>query len=72
MSKRTRGQELVGITFNPSNNEKVDRIKQLMSEVIDEVDELKPTSIDGNLVKDRVIIQLLEAQMMAVKLNFME
>lgn len=66
----TYGEKAVGLTFNPSNNPTVDKIKKLYAEVIDTMNSL-PNSIVGPSEKARLIkIAITEAQgaqMWAVK-----
>ena len=66
----TFGQKAVGLTFNPSGDERVNKIKQLYAEIID-------TLTDGNLdnaatglkgrILGRAINDAIVAQMLAVK-----
>ena len=46
--KTTLGEYRVGISFNPSNNPKVDKLKALAAALIDEIDTIKiePNVID--------------------------
>lgn len=70
MQPLTFGQKAVGLTFNPSGDEKVTKIKQLYAEIIDILS-------DGNLdngasdlagrIKGRAINDAMGAQMWAVK-----
>jgi hypothetical protein len=43
MKEQTLGQYRVGISFNPSKNEKVDEIKSKAAELIDLIESVKPT-----------------------------
>lgn len=66
----TFGEKAVGITFNPSGDEKVAKVKKLYAEIID-------TLSDGNLdngatglkgrILGRAINDAIVAQMLAVK-----
>lgn len=67
----TFGQQLVGLTFNPSGDEKVNRAKLLCSELADLVNDNdggeKPSYL-YNLVKGSALREILNAQMNVVKL----
>lgn len=75
MEDLTFGQKLVGVKFNPSGNEKVDKVKQLMAEVIDIVVEKDNINLDNywsatnmnDFLKRLAVNELLTAQMAAVK-----
>lgn len=41
MNELTYGQQAVGLTFNPSGNEKVQKVKELYAEIIDLCDSLR-------------------------------
>lgn len=65
----TFGEKLVGITFNPSNNEKVDRIKEICAELADIVN--SDAAGNGKMnspIFHHAIGEILNAQMNAVKL----
>lgn len=71
----TFGQKLVGLSFNPANNDRVAQIKQKMAEVVDIIgQELKDNEIDNGIDRMRARLHemalhdILQAQMMAVKL----
>lgn len=70
----TFGQKLVGVTFNPSQNPKVDRIKEISAELADIVyehwcrDAYSEKSFLENSVFQNTISQILNAQMNSVKL----
>lgn len=46
-SDLTFGQKAVGLKFNPSNDDKVSRIKQKAAELIDELNEQREATQDG-------------------------
>lgn len=54
--KQTFGQEAVGLTFNPSGNDKVDKAKQLAAELIDllESDYSEKTTSTVNKEGDKI------------------
>lgn len=68
----TFGERLVGKTFNPSFDTKVDRIKEICAELADIIEDdwisKKDHSYVYNLVKGKALGSILEAQMCAVKL----
>jgi hypothetical protein len=73
----TFGQRLVGITFNPSNNPKVDRAKQLCAELADLIqkDRMKYNNVHSDEINpaegyifSHAIGAILDAQMNVVKL----
>lgn len=72
----TFGQQLVGLTFNPSGDPKVQRAKELCAELADLLNEAKNEKTDnGNMVTSQLYSQLynhtigeiLNAQMNVVK-----
>lgn len=64
----TFGQKEVGVTFNPSGNEKVARVKQLMAEVIDILNEDRGDRRDnGARWESTGITEVAKASMVAVK-----
>ena len=66
---QTYGERAVGLSFNPSNDSKVDFIKKKYAEIIDELDYLRKTS-ESSEVKRLASIAITEAQtaqMWAVK-----
>ncbi len=65
----TFGQKSVGICFNPSNYSKVDRIKQIMANAIDEVNDLRNETESGEVkrLSSIAITELPGAQMWSVK-----
>lgn len=54
---QTKGQYLVGTTFNPSSSGKVDRIKALAAELIDEIEWIELNTADGDEVQNREIMR---------------
>ncbi len=71
MENLTYGQKLVGLTFNPSGDPEVIRVKQFFADLIDTcygkfVDaQMTPTSF---LIYKDTIAQMITAQMWAVKM----
>ena len=70
MSELTFGQKLVGIKFNPSNNLKVDRVKEICAELADliEVESRPRDDAFKRILFENTTGDILKAQMMAVKL----
>lgn len=68
----TKGQELVGVTFNPSNSEKVDRVKQLYSEIADIVYEMldERETVEGINVCNTALEKIVTAKMWTVESIF--
>lgn len=75
-TQMTYGQKAVGLTFNPSGDENVQKIKQLYAEIIDICDGIRtgaPLYTEMNLLSERgnllteAIRQAQTAQMWAVK-----
>jgi hypothetical protein len=66
------GEQLVGITFNPSNDDKVSKAKQLCAElanmVIEEASIKENQTYLFNLIKGKALGEILNAQMCVVKL----
>jgi hypothetical protein len=46
--KMTKGEYRVGISFNPSNNGKVDQIKRMAADLIDLIETIPATARDDN------------------------
>lgn len=68
------GEKLVGLTFNPSGDDKVNRAKQLCAELADLVEtqarnngEIEQTELQSRLFQ-HTIGEILNAQMNCVKL----
>lgn len=67
----TFGQQLVGLTFNPSGDDKVTKAKQLCADLMDLVNEEfigKETTILKNILYNQTVGRILDAQMNVVKL----
>jgi hypothetical protein len=67
----TFGQKLVGLTFNPSGDEKVNRAKQLCADLADLIhDEMqtRETSEHSKILEPFTYGEILNAQMNVVKL----
>jgi hypothetical protein len=69
MTEQTLGQKLVGLSFNPSGDETVNKVKTLCAEVIDLLDKQALESPEGlkNKICSDAIQQMITAQMWAVK-----
>lgn len=67
--EQTFGQKAVGVSFNPSNDSAVDRIKQIYANAIDEIDALRKSSESGEVKRmcSVAITETQTAQMWAVK-----
>jgi len=66
----TFGQKAVGINFNPSQDNAVDRIKQIMANAIDEINNfrnMETTTPDAKRHASIAITEMESAQMRAVK-----
>ena len=67
----TFGEKLVGLTFNPSGDEKVQRAKELCAELVDLVyDDLANEEVISHLksqLYEHAIGEILNAQMNVVK-----
>ena len=64
------GEKLVGLTFNPSGDQKVQRIKELaaeMADLLEEVNKTQESSYLGNTFYGGAIRRILDAQMYSVK-----
>lgn len=64
------GQKLVGLTFNPSGDQKVQRIKELaaeMADLLEQVNKTQESSYLGNTFYGGAIRRILDAQMYSVK-----
>lgn len=69
----TAGEKAVGLTFNPSNNKDVQKIKELSAQIFDIVEGAVPAA-DGTIETDRkrkmrdaALHEIVTAQMWAVK-----
>jgi hypothetical protein len=72
----TFGEKAVGLTFNPSGDEKVNRAKQLMANAIDLLKDVelektengnKMTSWEANVFRTNAFNKIVDAQMALVK-----
>jgi hypothetical protein len=66
----TFGEKLVGLTFNPSGDQKVQRIKELaaeMADLLEEVNRTQENSYLGSTFYGGAIRRILDAQMYSVK-----
>lgn len=63
------GENAVGLTFNPSNNEKVQKVKELYAQIIDLCDEerAKEARSEKGRLFSVAITEAQTAQMWAVK-----
>jgi hypothetical protein len=67
----TFGEQLVGLNFNPANDDNVSRAKRLCADLMDLVNEdakNQETSILKNLLYQHTVGEILNAQMNVVKL----
>lgn len=69
----TAGEIAVGLTFNPSGDESVNKLKQLFAEAFDIVEKSVPAD-DGTIptarkrkIRDAALHEIVTAQMWAVK-----
>ncbi len=67
-SELSFGEQLVGIKFNPSDDNEVSQIKSKMAEIANLVNNTKGDSYLFNLIKGDALRSILHAQMAAVKL----
>ena len=69
ITELTYGEKAVGLTFNPSNNEDVNKVKKLYAEVIDLCNNLLPTQAPSEKARlfKIAITEAQTAQMWAVK-----
>ena len=73
MREPTPGEVAVGLTFNPSGDEKVQKVKELCAQVFDIIEGCVPPD-DGTIptarkrkMRDAALHELVTAQMWAVK-----
>ena len=66
--KLTFGEQLVGLTFNPSGNERVLKAKQLCAELADLVNDNYTDNDLRDILYTHTIGEILNAQMNVVKL----
>lgn len=64
------GEQLVGLTFNPSGDAKVTKIKKTYAELADIINdtEFNDNNYKNKLIKDKAIMDILSACMSTVKL----
>lgn len=67
--EQTFGQKAVGLSFNPSNDNNVDKCKRIFAEVIDQLNDLRSetTSPEVKRMCSVAITEAQTAQMWAVK-----
>ena len=67
--KQTFGQKAVGLSFNPSNDNSVDKCKRIFAEAIDQLNDLRneTTSAEVKRMCSVAITEAQSAQMWAVK-----
>jgi hypothetical protein len=67
----TFGEQLVGLTFNPSGDPKVQKAKQLCAELADLLNNNRQKDIEGLFIEHCIfsaaVTDILKAQMMVVK-----
>lgn len=69
-SQLSFGEKLVGITFNPSNDDKVSKAKSLCAELanlINDENDARETSQFSQRIFSHAVMEILNAQMNAVK-----
>lgn len=73
MPEQTSGQKAVGLSFNPSNDDKVSELKQLFAQAFDIVEQAVSAD-DGTVLtarnrkmRDCALQEIITAQMWAVK-----
>jgi len=68
MSNQTLGQRLVGLDFNPSGSEKVNKVKQHFADIIDLVTEGAESEAKlQEMFTDLAVAETIKAQMVVVK-----
>jgi len=74
MQELTRGQKLVGVSFNPSKDNRVDVIKDLYSKIADEIYALRDekTLTESQRVCDVALDKLVSAKMWSIESIFKE
>lgn len=72
----TVGESIVGITFNPSEDARVKKIKEASANLIDIILEIDRDRVEGTAFQQEVfnasVMKVLEAQMLAVKALFVK
>ena len=74
------GQKAVGVSFNPSQNPDVDKLKALFAQAFDIVERSVPSMTEDNTnegfrkrkMRDAALHEIISAQMWAVKVITME
>lgn len=66
---QTYGERAVGLSFNPSSDSNVDKMKRLYAQIIDEMDMLRANTLDSEVrrLASLAITEAQTAQMWAVK-----
>ena len=67
LTAQTYGEKAVGLSFNPSNDSAVDRVKRLYAEIIDIMDKMRDAPIERTRLASVAITEAQTAQMWAVK-----
>lgn len=69
MGELTFGQKAVGLSFNPSNDDKVGKAKQSFADAIDQLNDLRNATTSGEVKRmcSVAITECQTAQMWAVK-----
>ena len=68
LPEQTYGEKAVGLSFNPSNDSSVDRVKRLFAEIIDIMDQLRAGErTERARLASVAITEAQTAQMWAVK-----
>lgn len=65
--EQTFGERAVGLDFNPSSNERVNKLKELAAQMIDLVENDGPTDDFGAKLHEDAVMQVVHAQMSTVK-----
>ena len=68
----TLGELLVGKTFNPSGDERVDRLKELFAEAIDILDTVESDGAHVDSYVERTLNKIVDVQMASVKCLFLK
>lgn len=63
----TFGEKLVGLQFNPSNDNTVQELKELYARIIDICVQVTVSSEEQSFILNNAITQAIDAQMWAVK-----
>lgn len=63
----SKGQKLVGASFNPSGSNQVDLAKGVFADMIDAVKSLECHSEEAAMIQDETIRKIMDAQMWTVK-----